>query len=283
MLIHQESELEQTYKAMKEVNNSPKHRHLHSGLIAQEYIYFNYDQNYSCETFYSSESKPAGFMSVKKIRPNINRDGTSGGRLFAGETFMDPKLESYTKLLLDSLQWKSIAHVEWVFSEKYQDYLLCEINPRLPGYSNFPTKMGFELAYHYYADLCQLQIEPYKFKKGFYFEALRMPGDITTGVYAILKGYLDWKAFVNSYGRMLSFKHDVCLDIFYPSDPVFTLKCWSEHFIYLLKRPFRFLGRKQQEVEISPVPVPLSIPLLGTTTRRIKIKKKENWEAQKEQ
>lgn len=265
MLIHQESELEQTYKAMNEVNNSPNHWHLNSGLIAQEYIYYNYDQNYSCETFYSSNSEPAGFMPIKKIRPNINRDGTSGGRLFAGETIEDPKLVNYTKTLLDSLNWKSIGHVEWVYSEKYNNYLLCEINPRLPGYSNFPTKMGFELAYHYYADLCNLPVEPYSFQKGFYFEALRMPGDITTGIYAISKGYLDWKSFINSYVQILSFKHNVCLDIFYPSDPLFTFKCWSEHFLYLLKRPFRSFIRQNGT----------SFPVAG---RMIEVKKKESLE-----
>ena len=121
--------------------------------------------------------------------------------------------------------------------------MVCEINPRLPGFSNFLTKINFEMAWYYYADLCDLPMPQTRFEKSLYFEALRMPGDITTGVYAVAKGYLPLKSFVASYLKLLTFKHNVCFDILYKSDPAFTLKSWSEHFFYILKRPFRFLNR----------------------------------------
>lgn len=243
VLIHQKEELKAAFDQLDALIKAPGYRHMESGLIAQEFIYYDYDEIYCCESFYTEKSKPTGFLSIHKIRPNINTDGTAGGRLFAGETIQNPELEKHTKALLDHLQWKGMAHLDWIWSNKHQQYLVCEINPRLPGFSNFLTKVNFEMAYSYYADLCGLPLPEPEFKKSLYFEALRMPGDITTGIYAISKGYLSLKPFVASYLKLFNFKHNVCFDILYKTDPAFTLKSWSEHFLYILKRPFRSLNR----------------------------------------
>lgn len=243
VLIHKKEELGAAFDQLNALIKAPGYRHMQSGLIAQEFIYYNYDEIYCCEAYYTTESKPLGFLSIHKIRPNINRDGTAGGRLFAGETIQDPQLEEHSKNLLDHLQWKGMAHLDWIWSNKYQQYQVCEINPRLPGFSNFLTKVNFEMAYFYYADLCRMQIAPPVFKKSLYFEALRMPGDISTGIYAVAKGYLPLRPFLASYLRLFSFKHNVCVDILYKTDPAFTLKSWYDHFFYLLKRPFRSLNR----------------------------------------
>ena len=242
-LIRRKEELASAYETMDALIHADGYVHMHSGLIAQEFIHYDYDEIYCCEAFYTTESKPTGFLSIHKIRPNINRDGTAGGRLFAGETTKDEVLENHTRTTLDHLGWQGLAHLDWIYSKKYQQYLLCEINPRLPGFSNLLTKVGFEMAYYYYADLCQLPITPYRFQKALYFEAIRMPGDITTGVYAIMKGYLSLKSFTISYLRLLTFKHKVHIDIYYPYDLAFTLRSWSDQLLYLLKRPFRFLTR----------------------------------------
>ena len=243
VLIHHKEELKKAFEQLDALIKAPGYRHMNSGLIAQEFIYYRYDEIYCCESYYTQQSQPNGFLSIHKIRPNINKDGTAGGRLFAGETIEDKALERHTKKLLDHLKWKGMAHLDWIYSQKYKEYLVCEINPRLPGFSNFLTKVNFEMAWFYYADLCGLPLTEPPFKKSLYFEALRMPGDITTGIYAVSKGYLPLKPFVASYLKLLTFKHNVCFDILYKTDPVFTLKSWSEHIIYILKRPFRFLNR----------------------------------------
>lgn len=243
LVVRQENELENAYQTMNALIHDPAYAHMRSGLIAQEFIHYHYNQIYCCEAFYTTQSEATDFMSIHKIRPNINRDGTAGGRLFAGETIQDEALEQYTQTILDHLHWKGLAHLDWIYSQKYQQYLLCEINPRLPGFSNFLTKVGFEMAYNYYADLCNLPLQPYQYRPALYFEALRMPGDVTTGVYAILKGYLSAWSFVTSYLRLLTFRYQVCLDIWYRSDPAFTLKSWGEQLLYILKRPFRSLTR----------------------------------------
>jgi predicted ATP-grasp superfamily ATP-dependent carboligase len=242
-IIRRKEELGGAFNTMDQLVKSAAFTHMNSGLIAQEFIHYDYDEIYCCESYYTTRAEATGFLSIHKIRPNINRNGTAGGRLFAGETIQDERLEGHSRRLLDHLQWQGLAHMDWIYSRKYQEYLLCEINPRLPGFSNLLTKTGFDMAYQYYADLCGLPLADFSFRKSLYFEALRMPGDITTGIYAIMKGYLPWKTFLRSYGRLFSGKQDICLDIFYGSDPTFTAVSWFEHLRYMLTRPFRFLRR----------------------------------------
>jgi len=244
MLITKEKDLEPVFEEMSKLIHSKEFGFKKSGLIAQEYIEYNYNDLYCCESYYSTKSQPVGFLSIRKLRPNINSDGTTGSRLFAGVTIKDKILEDYSKKLLDSLKWKGFAHIDWLYSKKYNSYLLCEINPRLPGFANFMTKNGFDMAWYYYADLVGVEIEKYEFRNALYFEALRIPGDITNGIYSIIKGHIKPWGFIRSYLLIFSFKYNVCLDVFYGNDPLLTLYKWYVFLIYLLKRPFRALKSK---------------------------------------
>jgi hypothetical protein len=161
-------------------------------------------------------------------------------------------LEHYTRQLLDRLRWRGFAHLDWIYSSKYDEYLLCEINPRLPGFSNLLEKVGFDMAYGYYADLCGITTEPFRFKKALYFEALRMPGDLSTGLYAMLKGYLRPAPFLRSYLQALHPSERVYLDIFYGSDLPLTMACWSEQLAYLFRRPFRNLPFRRKQEQPQP-------------------------------
>lgn len=235
-LIHKEEELQPIYQSMVDLVSSPENLHLKSKLIAQEFIIYNYDDIYCCETHYSSNKIPYGFLSIKKIRPNINRDGTPGSRLFAGVTVKEKTMEFHTKKLLDHLNWTGFAHLDWLYSAKYDDFLLCEINPRLPGFSNFLTKIDFDVAWDYYVDLTGGKPELPSYKKALYFEALRVPGDLSNSLYMIMKRKLDFLPFIKSYLRIFTFKYTVCLDPFYGSDVFFTLKIWQRTLVYLSKR-----------------------------------------------
>ncbi len=238
-IIRHAKDLAPAYDIMQALIRAEGYAHMESELIAQEFITYDYDEIYCCEAFYTLRAEPVGFLSLHKIRPNINRDGTAGGRMFAGETERNETLEQHTRTILDHLGWRGLAHLDWIYSRKYQQYLLCEINPRLPGFSNLLTKVGFEMAYYYYADLCELPIPPYQYQAARYHEALRMPGDITTGVYAMLKGYLSPGPFLASYWRSFTSPDPVYFDIHYPDDPGFTRRSWADHLQYLLQRPFR--------------------------------------------
>jgi len=241
VLIKHQHEIEAAYHQMKSLVEDPRYLHLESGLIAQEYIEYGYDDIYCCESYYTRKNEPVGFLSIHKIRPNINQDGTSGGRLYAGETTRNPALEDFTKNILDTLEWNGLAHLDWLYSKKYDQYLLCEINPRLPGFSNLVTKVNFEMAYYYYADLADLEMPSFAYSEALYFEALRMPGDLTGGIYSMIKGHITPASFFNSYLQIFKNKRKVYFDVLYQKDPVFNLVSWKNFFIHLLKRPFKLL------------------------------------------
>jgi predicted ATP-grasp superfamily ATP-dependent carboligase len=210
-----------------------------SAVIAQEYIESDYDDIYCCEAYISPETPAQHYLSIQKFRPNINNDGSAGSRMYAGRTLQNSDLEKYTARILNHLNWQGYAHLDWIYSPKYKQYLLCEINPRLPGFSNLLAKIDFNLAWMYYNDLIGNNYTKPVFKKALYYEALRMPGDISTSVYGILKGYFKPVKVFKSYLMLFGFRYKLVIDVFYRYDLPLTFANWGYVIKYLLKRPFR--------------------------------------------
>jgi len=185
-------------------SENPEHQ---SQVILQEWLSYDITDMWSCETVYSKNSLGVGFYSIQRIRSSLDRDtGNFTSRLFAGEYKKNPRLEEITKRLLDSLNWVGLAHVEYMYVAEEDEYYLAEINPRLPGYSYFPSSAGFHLA-KYYCDLALNHVVEItgEFKPAVYFESFRYPGDLSEGLYHLLKRNLRWGPFIKSYGKLFSF------------------------------------------------------------------------------
>ena len=234
--IKRQEDIAPMYQEMMDLIHSEEYEVQQSDLIIQEFIVHHYTDIYCCESYYPINNKDHDFLSIRKVRPNINYDGTVGSRLHAGITLRLPELERQTKQILDYLNWQGFAHLDWLYSEKHQQFLLCEINPRLPGFSNFVTSIGFDMAWYYYADLVGLQPKKYKFKRALYFEAWRHPGDLTTNLLAVFKGHLSFWSYLWSYLKIFSFRYKVVFDVFYSRDFKLT---WENY-----KISFRNLRRK---------------------------------------
>jgi len=234
--IRQAAEIPEAYAEMAALIGSDEFAAQQSDLIVQEFIEHRYDDIYCCESYYARSHSERQFLSIRKVRPNINYDGTVGSRLYAGKTVKSPELERYTRRILDHLNWTGFAHLDWLYSKKHDSYLLCEINPRLPGFSNFITALGFDMGWDYYADLTGAPREAFRFKRALYFEALRHPGDLTTNLLAVKNGYLNPWAYFGSYFKILTLRYKVVFDVFYGSDPQLT---WENY-----KISFRNLANK---------------------------------------
>lgn len=211
-------ELETAYSTIKATIEKQKNCILDPEIIAQEWLEYEMEDIWCLESYYDKTGVPKGFMPVRKVRTEIKPDGTYGSRVYAGEACSCPELISLSRKLLDSLDWQGFAHFDWIYSSKKSRFFLTEINPRLPGFSFYPSNAGFEMAWYYYADLAGLPYHVPKPTPSLYFEPLRYPGDLTSAVSTVLRGQYSLKKIFSSYARIFSETKPVVFDFFDTND-----------------------------------------------------------------
>jgi predicted ATP-grasp superfamily ATP-dependent carboligase len=221
--VYKSEEVPDAYTKMKEAISREENRVLNPRLIAQEWLDYEMEDIWCVEAYYDRYGTGKGFFPIKKIRTVIYRGGTFGSRLYAGESFPNEKIVTLTRTLLDGLEWRGLAHVDWVFSKKRNLYYLTEINPRLPGFSFFPSRAGFEMAYYYYADLTGGAVVCDEVKPVLYFESIRYPGDISSTISAIFRRQYSWKKLIKSYARIFTEGKPTIIDFLNISDIRMTM------------------------------------------------------------
>lgn len=221
--VQRPEEVIQAFTQMESLILSKENRLLHPKLIAQEWLDYDMEDIWCVEAYYDRYGNARGFFPIKKIRTVMYRGGTYGSRLYAGESFPNEEIVSLTRKLLDGLEWKGFAHLDWVYCKKKNQYYLTEINPRLPGFSFFPSQAGFEMAYYYYADLTGESFNVPEVKPVLYFETLRYPGDISSTLSAIWRKQYTFMKLIQSYVRIFTEKKPFVMDFFCKSDMKMTL------------------------------------------------------------
>ena len=218
--VYNHDEIDQAYEKMLELITSPKNELLNANLIAQEWLFYDMEDIWCVEAYYDKNGEAVGFYPIKKTRTVIYNDGTYGSRLYAGEYVHNELIVDLTKKMLDYLEWRGFAHLDWVYCKNKNQFYLTEINPRLPGFSYLPYKAGFDMAYYYYADMvCEKRFtKRTKIYPVIYFESLRYPGDLSSSLSAICKGQYDFKKFISSYLRIFTSRKKLVLDLFYTED-----------------------------------------------------------------
>jgi predicted ATP-grasp superfamily ATP-dependent carboligase len=216
-------ELHAAVARMREIAARPESRTRRPRLIVQAWLDCAMEDIWCVETLYRRDKRPVGFLSLRKTRTNVNRDGTFGSRMYAGESIPNPELEALTERLLTYLDWQGFAHLDWIHSRRDGRYHLTEINPRLPGFSAVLAKSGFDIASLYYADLEGLPAEEPKPRRTLYFESLRYPGDLSSAAATIARGQYSVWTLIKSYARVLRGTHRVAVDFFSWRDPAMTL------------------------------------------------------------
>jgi predicted ATP-grasp superfamily ATP-dependent carboligase len=207
-----------SYVEMDQGVNASGNLSMHSGLISQEWLEYNTDDIWCVQAFYDKDGKSVGFWPSRKWRTLVVKDGTYGSRFFAGESSEQKVLVKSTKMLLDALNWQGFAHLDWVYVNKKNTFYLNEINPRLPGFSIFPSHGGFAIGYFYYADLIGEEFSIPPFKKTIYLELLRHPGDFTMGLLGCLRDQYSLTKFLKSYKVAFFGRVPLVVDFFDRSD-----------------------------------------------------------------
>jgi predicted ATP-grasp superfamily ATP-dependent carboligase len=238
--FERKEEIKQNFEKVDAEVSSEFNRMRNSKIILQEWLEYGITDQWSCETVYDQKSNPMGFFTIKRIRSSLNEKGEYTSRLYAGEHKNSIELKDMTREILSSVNWKGFAHVEFLFVPEEKKYYLTEVNPRLPGYSYYPSQAGYEMGYYYYADLVGISHgNPSSFPKSVYFEALRYPGDISSGIVQMISGNIKILEFIKSYLRLFERGTVKVIDPVKLDDPVFTLFSQLDN----LKRFFKIVAK----------------------------------------
>ena len=233
------------YRRLNDIVNSKNLRCHQSGIIAQKWIESGMQDNWSCEIFYDSHGAFKGVVTFRRIRTSLNDLGTPTSRFYAGQRERNDMLVAYTRKLLDSVGWRGMAHVEFVYDNDSGQFILNEVNPRLPGYAYLLSSIGFEMAFFYYADICDIDYEV-EIQNGseYYFEALRYPGDITDGIVNIFRGYISAKEFLGSYVKALRSDEKIIIEYFNYNDLRLAMAIQLTNILHFLKKTRSFIRRR---------------------------------------
>lgn len=121
-----------------------KLKEAHGNLIVQEFIPQEGGMQYQAEAFVDAEGKVKVCMVILKPRFFPVNGGTST----ANVTIRHPEIERTTRELLEGLQWKGAADVDFILDPRDNIAKILEINPRVTA----GIKIGFAAGIDY-ADL----------------------------------------------------------------------------------------------------------------------------------
>lgn len=242
--INSPEEVLPAFDQMQALVTSPPNLVMNASLIAQKWLTYEVENIWCVESYYDTHGKARGFWPIRKWRTVIYKDGTFGSRLYAGECVEQPELTELSRKLLDGLEWRGFAHLDWVYLPQEKTFSLTEINPRLPGFSFFPSNAGFEMAYFYYADLVGETFSVNPLKKTVYLEMLRHPGDFTSTLIACARGQYPFRKFTNSYFSAFFGQRKLVVDYFESCESKRSLVNGARISNSFIKEIFSLIKRK---------------------------------------
>jgi predicted ATP-grasp superfamily ATP-dependent carboligase len=216
-----------------------------STVVVQEWIDSGMTDNWSCDVFVRSNGELADHVTIQRVRTSLNEKGTPTSRMYCGKLTPQPLLLERVKILLKAYEWRGFAHVEFIYSERDNEFYLTEVNPRLPGYAFLLSSSGHEQGWFYVADLIGQRTENKGKDKGvIYFEALRYPGDLTDGFVNSLRGYLSIGKLLTSYWAALWSDDQVVVDYFNSKDPGLTIGLFISNMRRFFKKIVGYIKRR---------------------------------------
>ncbi len=243
--LTKKNQIEECWDRINKTVNHQAYASRMSRIILQEWHQYPMTDNWSCETVYDPNSQAAGFFTIQRTRCSLNEDGTYSSRLFAGHFAPCPELVEKTKKILSEMKWRGFAHVEYFYVPNKKAFMLTEVNPRLPGYSYYPSSAGFDMAYYYYASLTGIPFnKPTTFKPSIYLETFHYPGDFTSGIIHILKGNISLLPFLNSYLQLLLPGKQKIVDPIRLDDLFFSLFTQIESAKWFAQKCINYLRRR---------------------------------------
>ena len=245
--VQSQDELKTAFNALSGTVNRDTFKLHESEVLIQEWIDLRMSDNWSCDLFFDRKGDLVDSVTIQRIRTSLSESGLPTSRLYCGEIRENEVLTKRTHDLLRQQNWKGFAHVEYIFCRKRNDYVLTEVNPRLPGYSYLLSASGHEQAYFYSADLFEVPFDVKTTKNidaQYYFEALRYPGDISDGIVNSWRGYLRFNEIMRSYLKAARSPKRTVVDYFNSRDLRLTVMIQAFNMVRFGAKVVSYLRRR---------------------------------------
>jgi predicted ATP-grasp superfamily ATP-dependent carboligase len=112
------------------------------------------------------------------------------------ETVDVPLLETLSERFLKAIDYYGLVELEYKLDPRDGQYKLLDFNARTWGYHTLGQRAGVDFPSLLFADQLGEAVEPCQAQVG--VKWIRLVTDVSTGVYELLKGRLDWRAYLRS-------------------------------------------------------------------------------------
>ncbi len=139
------------------------------------------------------DGRSVGSMVAQRTRqhpPEFGRASTYA------ETVEAPLLERLSERFLSAIDFYGLVEVEYKLDPRDGQYKLLDVNMRAWGYHSLGPQAGVDFPYLLYADQVGENVERCRAKNGVRW--IRLVTDLPTAGYELLRGRLDWRAYLRS-------------------------------------------------------------------------------------
>lgn len=164
-------------------------------IMIQELIPGRGESQFSYCAFFK-DKEPVAKMLVRRARqrpPDFARSST------CVETIDLPEIEDPAERFLSSIDYYGLVEVEFKLDHRDGKYKLLDVNPRTWGSHSIGGRAGVDFSYLLFNDQIGGTNEHRRARTGIRW--IRLTTDVPTSLTEIVRGRLDWRAFVASVSR----------------------------------------------------------------------------------
>lgn len=161
-------------------------------VMIQELIPGDGRQQFSYCAFFKG-GKPLSTMVVRRWRQHPPEFGRASTFV---ETIDLPILEALSERFLRAIDYYGLAELEYKLDSRTGEYKLLDFNARTWGYHSVGYRAGADFPYLLFADMVGKPVPSCRASTGVFW--IRLVTDVPTGLMEILRGRLNWRAYLRS-------------------------------------------------------------------------------------
>lgn len=161
-------------------------------VMIQELIPGDGQQQFAYCAFFK-DGQALGSMTVQRRRQHPPEFGRASTFV---ETVDLPLLETLSQRLLQAIDYYGLVELEYKRDPRNGQFKLLDFNARTWGYHTLGQRAGVDFPYMLFADQLGKSVEPCRAQVG--VKWIRLVTDVATGAHELMKGRLDWRAYLRT-------------------------------------------------------------------------------------